>query len=258
MEIIFLGTGSSMGTPVIGCPCAVCQSGDSRNQRTRASILVRAGTRNLLVDPGPDLRVQMLREGIDHLDAVFVTHIHADHVNGIDDLRSFNYLQREVIPCYADQFTIDSLNERFSYCFAPPDPSWSKPSLSAHVMTDKARWDEIEVTPVPVMHGKLPILGYRFNQAAYLTDVKTVPESSMTLLRDLDLLILDCLRYEDHPTHLSVDEALDLARRIDARRTIFTHMTHDIDFDTLSASLPSGMELAYDGLHVQVGAQGAC
>lgn len=252
MDIIFLGTGSSMGTPAIGCDCPVCTSTDPRNRRSRASILVRAGGRHVLIDPGPDMRSQMLREDIRHLDAVLLTHMHADHVNGIDDLRSFNYLQRQVIPCYGDRYTMANVQERFSYCFTPPDPSWSKPSLSGHVLDGPLAWDALRVTPVPVMHGKLPILAYRFNDVAYLTDLKTLPDASLDLLRGLEVLILDCLRYREHPTHLNVDEALALAERIGAERTYFTHMTHEIDYDDLNSRLPSGVQLAYDGLRVQV------
>lgn len=252
MEIVFLGTGSSMGTPVIGCDCPVCRSGDPRNQRSRASLFVRAGDRHLLIDAGPDLRNQMLREGIRRVDAVLITHIHADHVNGIDDLRGFNYIQKNVIPCYGDAHTIANIKARFAYCFSGPDADWTKPSLSAHVMDDTLNWQNVRITPVPVLHGRLPILAYRINDVAYLTDLKTISEDSLRCLENLEVLVLDCLRYQEHPTHLSLEEAVALAGRIKARQTYFTHMTHDIDYNELKYRLPAGVQLAYDGLRVRV------
>ncbi len=250
MKICFLGTGSSAGTPVIGCRCSVCSSRDPYNCRSRASILVTQNNVNILVDTGPDFRYQALREGIPGLTAVFYTHFHADHINGIDDLRAFNFLQREIIPCYADPRTAAELEKRFQYCFLPPDPDWTKPALSMKAIEGALEFSGLLVQPVPVMHGNLPIYGYRFNDAAYLTDLKSLPESSLSLLGNLELLILDCLRMEPHPTHLNLEEAVALARRIGARRTLLTHMTHDMDFSSLAGGLPAGIEPAYDGLSV--------
>jgi len=252
MKIVFLGTGSSAGTPVIACYCPVCSSVDPRNCRLRASILVQDEGVNLLVDTGPDLRQQMLHAGVQALSAVLYTHFHADHINGVDDLRAFNFAQMVVIPCYADGRTATELESRFRYCFQPPDITWAKPSLSMHRMASPQTFGGVEVTPVPVLHGHLPILGYRFNDAAYLTDLKTIPDSSLTLLQGLKILILDCLRYEEHSTHLNVEEALYWARRIGAERTILTHMTHDIDYATLAAELPESIIPAYDGMVVDL------
>ncbi|WP_308388058.1 MBL fold metallo-hydrolase [Acidithiobacillus sp. AMEEHan] len=248
MRIRFLGTGSSAGTPQIGCDCAVCRSADVRNQRSRASILVEEQDTRILVDTGPDLRMQMLGAGVRHLDAVFYTHFHADHINGIDDLRAFNFLAKRVIPCFADVRTAQELVERFRYCFLPPDPGWAKPSLSMKVIEAEQQVGAIKVLPVPVLHGHLPIYGYRFGSAAYLTDLKTIPESSYALLQDLDLLILDCLREEEHPTHVNLQESLAIAERIGARQTLLTHMTHDLDYRRLQDSLPPRIAPAYDGL----------
>ncbi len=252
MKICFLGTGSSAGTPVIGCSCSVCTGRDPYNCRSRASILVSQDKVNLLVDTGPDFRYQALREGIPRLTAVFYTHFHADHINGIDDLRAFNFLQQEIIPCYADPRTAGELERRFQYCFLPPDPGWTKPSLSMKAIEDALDFSGLLVQPVPVMHGNLPIYGYRFNDAAYLTDLKSLPDSSLPLLENLELLILDCLRIDSHPTHLNLEEAVTLARRIGARRTLLTHMTHDLDFYSLADELPPGIEPAYDGLSVSL------
>ncbi|MCE5387860.1 MAG: MBL fold metallo-hydrolase [Acidithiobacillus sp.] len=248
MKVHFLGTGSSAGTPVIGCHCPVCQGGDPRNQRSRASILVEEGGTHILIDTGPDLRSQALRAGVKDLDAVFYTHFHADHINGIDDLRAFNFLGQRVIPCFADERTARELQTRFHYCFTPPDPGWAKPSLSMTAITQAQTVGSLTLQPVPVLHGALPIFGYRFGKGAYLTDLKTIPNESFALLEGLDLLILDCLREEDHPTHVNRREALALAERIGARQTLFTHMTHDLDYHTLQQSLPESIQPAYDGL----------
>ncbi|WP_414039127.1 MBL fold metallo-hydrolase [Acidithiobacillus sp. M4-SHS-6] len=248
MKITFLGTGSSAGTPVIACHCPVCQSSDPRNHRRRASILVEQGDTVLLVDTGPDLRQQMLDAQVQQLSAVLYTHFHADHINGIDDLRAFNFAQKMIIPCYADKRTAMELETRFRYCFLPPDAAWAKPSLSMHHFQNVMNFGELQVMPIPILHGKLPILGFRFGDVAYLTDLKSIPDESLMLLKKLKILILDCLRYEAHPTHLNVEEALYWARRIAADQTIFTHMTHDIDYAPFAAELPADILPAYDGM----------
>ncbi|MHB1531569.1 MBL fold metallo-hydrolase [Acidithiobacillus sp.] len=248
MRITFLGTGSSAGTPVMTCRCQVCRSNDPRNQRLRASILVEEEGVRLLVDTGPDLRQQILRAGVVRISAVLFTHFHADHINGIDDLRAFNFAQKEIIPCFADARTAQELQARFRYCFLPPDVTWAKPSLSITEILEALDFGPLRVTPITLLHGKLPIFGYRFNNVAYLTDFKTINDESLALLQDLDLLIIDCLRYEEHPTHLNVEEALLWARRIGARRTYLTHMTHDVDYAELAALLPPRVIPAYDGL----------
>lgn len=257
MELVFLGCGSSAGTPVIGCQCPVCQSDDPRDRRSRASVWIRGeGGESLLVDTSTDLRQQALREGLDRVDAVFLTHTHADHINGIDDMRAFNGLQRQVIPFYARPEVLEAAQSRFHYCFGappPPEKGWYIPVLEPRPLEGPMAWGNLAITPVPVHHGRWPIFGYRFNDIAYLTDVKTIPEESWPLLADLEVLILDCLRDEPHPTHMDRGEAIETARRIGARRTIFTHSTHDLGFAQLRAELPEGMEPAFDGLRVRVG-----
>ncbi|MBU2739435.1 MBL fold metallo-hydrolase [Acidithiobacillus concretivorus] len=251
MKITFLGTGSSAGTPVIACDCPVCQSTDPHNRRRRASILVEHEETVLLVDTGPDLRQQMLDAQVQRLTAVLYTHFHADHINGIDDLRAFNFAQKIVIPCYADERTASELESRFRYCFLPPDAAWAKPSLSMERFHTEKTFGNLKVTPIPIMHGKLCILGFRFGDVAYLTDLKSIPDESLALLKNLKLLILDCLRYEAHPTHLNVEEALYWTRRIAADQTIFTHMTHDIDYAQFAAELPADIVPAYDGMVIE-------
>ena len=254
METLILGSGSSAGTPVIGCGCPVCTSDDPRNRRSRASIWVRgAGGESLLVDTSTDLRHQALREGMERVDAVFLTHTHADHINGIDDMRAFNGLQEQVIPVYGRDSVLEAAQQRFHYCFGeppPPEKGWYIPVLAAHPLAEPMNWGAVRITPIPVAHGRWSIYGYRFNDLAYITDVKTIPDDSWPLLEGLDTLILDCLRYRDHPTHMRVEEAVATAERIGARRTVFTHFTHEIEFSQLAADLPAGMEPAFDGLRI--------
>jgi len=261
MEAVILGSGSSAGTPVIGCRCPVCTSDDGRNRRTRASVWIRGeGGESLLVDTSTDLRHQALREGMDRVDAVFLTHTHADHINGIDDMRAFNGLQEQAIPVYGRPSVLEAAQQRFHYCFGEPPPAekgWFIPVLDPRPLEEPLVWNTVRVTPIPVEHGRWSIFGYRFNDCAYITDVKTIPEASWPLLADLDVLILDCLRYKDHPTHMRVDEAVATAERIGARRTVFTHFTHDVEFAALAAELPAGMEPGYDGLRIPAGKGGA-
>ncbi len=257
MEVVILGSGSSAGTPVIGCECPVCRSPDPRNRRTRASVWVRGGAgESLLVDTATDLRYQALREGLDRVDAVFLTHTHADHINGIDDMRAFTGLQRQIIPFYAHPGTLEVARQRFGYCFgeAPaPEKGWYLPVLEPRPLETTETLGTVTVTPVPVEHGRWPIYGYRFNDVAYITDAKRIPKASLALLRDLEVLVLDCLRYREHPTHMGVSEAMAAARTIGARRTVFTHFTHEVDFTRLAEELPEGMESGHDGLRIPAG-----
>lgn len=253
MEVVFLGVGSSAGTPVIGCGCPTCLSDDPRNRRTRCSIAVtmESGT-VLLVDTGPDLRHQALREKIVRVDGVLYTHYHADHLNGLDDLRSFCHLQRKPVPVYANEATMQGIVQRFAYAFPSHEQHhWDKPVLRAHSVAEKFEIAGAEVVPVPVMHGKYEILGYRIGNMAYLTDVSDISPASLDKLQGLDVLLLDCLRHRFHPTHLSVEQAIAWAGKIGARETWLIHMTHELEFSALSAQLPAGMHVAYDGLRLQ-------
>lgn len=254
MEVILLGVGSSAGTPVIGCRCATCLSDDPRNKRTRCSIAVHFDSGSvLLVDTGPDLRLQALREGLDRVDAVLYTHFHADHLNGIDDLRSFCHLQRKPIPVFGNAATMQGVVERFGYAFpAQEQHHWEKPVLSAHTVSATFDVAGVKVDPIPVMHGKYEILGYRIGKMAYLTDVSDISDASMEKLQNLDILLLDCLRYRYHPTHFNLDQAIAWAGKIGARATYLIHMTHELEFAELSARLPAGMGVAYDGLRMRI------
>jgi phosphoribosyl 1,2-cyclic phosphate phosphodiesterase len=250
LEVIVLGCGSSAGTPVIGCHCPTCSSDDKRNQRTRASTLISANGVNFLIDTGPDLRQQALRENIERVDAVLYTHPHSDHLNGIDDLRAYCYQQRGVVPLFGNAFTLDSIQQRFPYAFFPPSQYWDKPVLSANVVEQAFEFQGVKVTPIPVMHGTWPIYGYRIGNVAYITDVSAIPDSSRHLLQGLDLLLLDSLRRVPHPTHFSFEQAVVEAQRIGAQQTLLIHMTHELSYQDMTAALPDNIAPAYDGLRI--------
>ncbi len=254
MEVVLLGVGSSAGTPVIGCGCNTCLSPDPRNKRTRCSIAVHMESGAvLLVDTGPDLRLQALREKMTRVDGVLYTHFHADHLNGIDDLRSFCHLQRKPIPVYGNEATMHGIVQRFGYAFPSHEQQhWDKPVLSANTVSQTFDVAGTEVVPVPVMHGKYEILGYRIQNMAYLTDVSDISDASMEKLRNLDLLLLDCLRYRFHPTHFSLEQAIAWAEKIGARETCLIHMTHELEYGELSARLPQGISVAYDGQRIRI------
>lgn len=256
-EITFLGTGTSNGIPVIGCDCAVCQSNDPRDRRTRTSALVRYGGHPLLIDTATELRAQALANGIRQVDAVLMTHAHADHTGGFDDLRRFNELQQEHIPVYADPGTAAMLRERYAYTFSDQYPFYGgKPDLILHEVVGPfapfAPFAE-EIIPIPVLHGRLPITGFRFADLAYVTDAKEIPDSSLDLLHDLDILVLNALRERSHPTHLSISEAVDIIQSVRPRRAFLVHLSHETSHAEAQRLLPAGIEVAWDGLTVSTG-----
>ncbi|WP_137936836.1 MBL fold metallo-hydrolase [Chitinivorax sp. B] len=252
MEITLLGTGSSAGTPVIGCECGTCTSPDPRNKRTRASALLQVNGFNLLIDTGPDLRLQALRENFKRVDAVLYTHPHADHLNGIDDLRAFCYHQRAAIPIYGNPFTIDDIRNRFAYCFFPPGRFWDKPILDPRPVEGPFEFQGVQIIPIPLVHGRWIINGYRIGNVAYLTDLNEIPDSSWALLHGLDVLLLDCLKEQPYPSHFGVDQAIDHAQRIGAAQTYLIHMTHDLEYHALQQRLPGNIAVGYDGLRINV------
>ena len=252
MEILFLGTGTSHGVPMIGCDCAVCHSEDPRDNRLRPSIYLTGdrGTR-VLIDTTPDLRQQCLRERITRVDAVVYTHAHADHTLGFDELRRFNHLTRQPVPVHGDPATLDALRRTFSYAFAAgAQAGGGVPDTELIPITGPFSVGEIHLQPLTVLHGGAPVLGFRIGRFAYLTDCNAVPEDTISQLGDLDVLVLDALRHRPHPTHFSLSEATAMARRIGARQTLFTHMCHDLGHAATSAALPDGLSLAYDGLRI--------
>jgi phosphoribosyl 1,2-cyclic phosphate phosphodiesterase len=252
MEITFLGTGTSHGIPVITCDCHVCRSENPKNRRTRSSLWVRPGKTSLLIDTATEFRLQAVKADLRHVDGVLYTHCHADHVFGFDDLRVFSKLNGKSIPVYGNEPTINELRDVFSYVFRKTQEGGGKPQVETIVAEEPFWVQGLLVQPVPVFHGVLPIFGYRIGKLAYITDCSYVPSSSIDLLQDLEVLILGVIRYEPHPTHMNVEQALDLARRLKAKRTYFTHISHLLEHEAVSKALPEGVFLAYDGLTVQV------
>jgi len=254
LRVTLLGTGTSTGIPVIGCSCRVCRSTDPRDHRTRCACYIEAAGLSILIDTCPDFRQQALREGIHRLDAVLYTHHHFDHVAGIDDLRPFFFENKRPIPCYASPLTARVLYHMFSYIFAdgsyPGVPNLRlKPIEGPFEITSRyGKSTRVRVEPIDVLHGKLPMYGYRIGHFAYLTDASQLPEKSFNRLQDLDVLVLDALRKRPHPTHFSIDEAVAVAQRIGARQTYFIHMTHEVLHADIDPQLPKGINLAYDGL----------
>lgn len=247
-----LGSGTSTGVPVVGCDCAVCRSDDPRNRRLRPALLLELARGNVLVDTPPDLRQQALRAGLARVDAVLFTHAHADHIFGLDDLRPFNFRQGGTIPCYGAAATTARLRQVFSYAFESSQEGGGKPQIALHAVDGPFALLGEEFVPIPAWHGELEVFGYRRGRFAYLTDVNRIPDGSWPLLAGLDVLILSALRYRPHPTHFHLEEAIATAERIGARRTIFTHLAHDVDHGALRVALPSGIELGHDGLVVDL------
>jgi phosphoribosyl 1,2-cyclic phosphate phosphodiesterase len=255
MRIVFLGTSTSYGVPVLGCRCATCTSLDARNKRTRACIYVEtdSGAR-LLVDSGPDVRAQALRENVTRVDAVLYTHLHADHTAGIDDLKAYNAALGGVLPCYGDAPTGASLRHRFQYAFDGTPWVGLIPHITYTVVDAQPfAVNGTHIQPVPLRHGAIRSTGYRIGNFAYLTDTSAVPTSSRALLRGLDALVVDALRWEPHPTHFSVPEALDLVADLRPRRAYLTHVSHALEHVATNERLgEAGVELAYDGLRLSL------
>lgn len=251
MDITFLGTGTSHGVPRIGCSCPVCTSSDHKNKRFRSSIHIQAKDVSLIIDTGPEFRLQVLRSHIDRLDAVLYTHNHADHMNGIDDLRVFS--ESAPLPVYGPNQVLEDIRQRFPYAVGENPWHGGLPQLVLHeVGTNGVTIGTLKIIPVPLIHGCREVFGYRIGKFAYLTDCKEIPQSSMALLHGLDVVVLDALRYRKHPTHMSVDEAVEVAKEIGAHTTYFTHFNHRVEHNELDAYVPQNMHPAYDGLAIQV------
>ena len=253
MRITILGCGTSTGVPVIGCHCEVCSSPDPLDKRTRSSLLVQSQDRNILIDTSTDLRAQSLANGLERIDAVLYTHPHADHIHGIDDLRSFNLAAgNAAIPCYGGANTIKRIRTMFEYIFREDGRDGWKPNLTTHVVGSDFDLFGERIRPVEVMHGEAVIYGYRIGEAAYVTDCSGIPEGSLKRLKGIRTLILGALRQKPHPTHFSIDQAIEAAKAIGAERTIFTHLSHSILYRRDNPLLPPGMEFAYDGMSFEV------
>jgi phosphoribosyl 1,2-cyclic phosphate phosphodiesterase len=252
LQLTVLGSGTSMGVPTPGCHCEVCESADPFDKRMRPSVLLDYGGRSVVIDTTPDFRSQALRAGIDRLDAVIYTHGHADHVLGLDDIRPFNMKQKSVIPIYAASDTIAVLRRQFAYIFDETPTENLLPGVELHTINGPFNLFGLEIVPIPAMHGKQPVLGFRFGKAGYLTDFSRIAESSKELLQGLDDLILDALRYIPHPMHSNVEQSLALVEELKPKRAWFTHICHDLGHAATNLRLPSGVRLAYDGLKFEV------
>ena len=279
-RLTFLGTGTSQGVPMIGCGCDVCRSKDPRDKRLRASVLVDYEGLRILVDAGPDFRQQMLREGVSHLDAIILTHNHKDHTGGLDDIRAFNYLERRASEIYCEKYVEDSLRMEYGYAFAetkyPGAPEWhvynidQRPfTLRSGGATEILSWESgkgytystvnldeevktAEVIPIRGMHYKLPVLGYRFGNIAYCTDMNYIPEEEFEKLHDLDHFVINCVKHGKHISHYSLEEAVAVAQRVGAKHSWLTHLSHQLPgYEELAAQLPEGILPAYDGLVIE-------
>ncbi|MFZ0960738.1 MAG: MBL fold metallo-hydrolase [Terriglobia bacterium] len=251
MTLKFLGTGTSTGVPIINCSCPVCKSSDPHDKRTRPSILLEYDGRAVVIDTTPDFRAQALREGLTRLDAVLFTHSHADHIMGFDDTRVFYFRQKVPLPIYAEARCMATLRATFAYIFEGNYPYGGVGKIDPHVVEGPFDLWGLGFTPVPVLHGNLPILGFRFRDTAYVTDVSEIPESSIPLLAGLDILIIDALRPKPHPTHLSLAQALAMVERLKPQRAFFTHIAHELGHEATSSTLPSHVQIAYDGLRLE-------
>jgi phosphoribosyl 1,2-cyclic phosphate phosphodiesterase len=252
MRLTFLGTGTSTGVPILGCECAVCSSKDIHDKRTRPSLLLEFGERLLVIDTAPDFRFQALRQNLRRVDALVFTHAHADHVLGLDDVRPYYFHQKQPIPLYADERCLSSLRRMFPYIFDPTYPYGGILKVSPRLIEGPfSVWGE-ELIPLPVFHGDLPVLGFKFRKAAYVTDFSEIPEETMSLLEGLDLLILDALRPKPHPTHSHLEHSLALVEKLKPARALFTHIAHEMAHAATNASLPPHVQLAHDGLKVEL------
>lgn len=253
-EFRILGCGTSHGVPMIGCHCAVCESTDPRNSRTRTGAVIHTPQGNILIDTSPELRIQLVREKIDLIHAVLYTHSHADHLFGLDDLRLFGHYLGKSVPLYCEEIVEQQIRRAFGYAFGDHNVN-DHPGAVPMLELSRIDLQPFEVLGVPIqplrlLHGKLPVLGFRVFNLAFCTDVSEIPDETWPLLEGLDVLLIDALRDKPHPTHLSVQQALNVAERLKPRMTYFTHLSHSLEYHTTNARLPPNVELAYDGLRI--------
>ena len=255
-SILVLGSGTSVGVPMIGCRCKVCTSPDPRDRRLRPSVLLRLGEKRILIDTSPDFRYQALRFGIERLDAILYTHSHADHILGLDDVRPFNFMQKQEIPIYTSAEALSTIRQTFHYVFEGKPSQSSRPRLVPNIFdADPICAAGITFQPIRVAHGEGAAHGFRFGDCAYLTDHSEIPPESLAKLTGLDVLFLDALRHNPHPTHSTVEESLRTVQTLQPKRAFFTHISHDLLHATTQERLPAGVQMAYDGLEIPIGAK---
>jgi phosphoribosyl 1,2-cyclic phosphate phosphodiesterase len=257
LEMVLMGTGTSTGVPMIGCDCDVCRSPNPRNQRLRSGVAVYAPEGNFLIDTSPEVRLQMIREQIQLIHAVIFTHGHADHLFGLDDTRLFPFRMKKALPLFCEEFTEQNIRSAFHYAFRPPPKEAHPGSIPQFEFNriDTTPFDLLgfHIRPIRLMHGRLPVLGFRINNVAFCTDVNRIPDESWPLLEGLDVLVIDALRDEPHPTHFGVGQALDVIKKVKPKRAFLTHCSHKLEYEATNARLPSHVQLAYDGLRIPLG-----
>ena len=251
MKVTFLGTGTSQGVPVIGCECRVCKSLDYRDKRFRTSVYIEANDVSFVIDTGPDFRMQMLRSGINRLDAIIFTHEHKDHTAGLDDIRPFNFMQQKDMPVFGKRQVIDQLKREYSYIFSdkryPGVPQVSCIEIDEHPF----HIEGLDITPLPVLHYKLPVLGFRIRDFSYITDANFIPDSTLALLEGSEILVLNALQKDPHISHFTLDQAIEQAKKIGAKKTYFTHISHKLGLHhEVEQALPEGIFLAFDGMEL--------
>lgn len=252
MKLTVLGSGTSHGVPVIGCTCPVCMSTNPKNRRTRSSLWVEVDGQSIVIDTATEFRLQAVAAGIPRLDAVLYTHHHADHIMGLDDIRPFNEIRDGAVPCYGKKETLETIRQQFAYAFLDTDWGGGKPQFDLRPVDGPFQIGRTLVEPIPVYHGRRLIFGYRIGRVAYLTDASAIPEESLALLNGLDVLVINGLRFRPHQTHFNIAQALEVIDRLQPQQAFLTHLCHDVEHEATNAGLPAGVELAYDGLVLEV------
>ena len=252
MRITFLGTGTSQGVPVIGCKCEVCKSENKKDKRLRSSVLIEEDNKNIVIDTGPDLRQQSLKNNLCKIDFVLYTHAHRDHVSGIDELRSFNFIQKEEIHGFGNRELVNQLKKDYSYIFQNQKYP-GLPKVNLKIVDEKFNHEGVDIIPIQALHYKLKILGYRIKDFTYLTDVKTIEEKELKKINGSKILVINCLQINEHISHLNLDEALELVNKLNVEKVYFTHISHNLGlYDKIQSILPRNVNLAFDNLKVKL------